>query len=725
MAVFIGALGLRIVDPSPIEALRNLVFDSFERWAPRPYQDAGVRIVDIDDESLARIGQWPWPRTETARLLDRLHSLGAAVVALDIILAESDRTSPKNILPIWQQSATRPLPSDLTTALPDHDELLAAQIADMPTVLGVVLLNRSGTHPRPLWGLATAGADVSASLVTFDGAVENLPVLERKAAGLGVLNSDPDRDGVIRNVPLLFGLTDGSKYPALSAEALRVASRASTYLVQGAGASGFSAFGQNVGMNGLRIGALSIPTDAKGRIAIYDTGPEPRRTIPAWQVLAGGVDSREVADKIIFVGTSAAGLGDLRVTPLRPLVPGIEVHAQIAEQIRLGTYLQRPNWITGAELSWMSVMFVLLLWALNRVGPSWAAAIGVVAGTVAAASSWLAFRRFGLLIDPVYPAAGALVLYLTQSLRQFIRTEGDRRYLKGAFGRYISPALLDQLAADSSRLRLGGEMREMSIMFCDIRGFTSLAETMDAHALTRFVNSFFTPMTDRVLAHRGTIDKYIGDCIMAFWNAPLPEPKHAEYAVRAALDMFAALAALNIKWRDEAQAAGRKFSPIGIGIGIASGRCCVGNLGSEQRFDYSVLGDDVNLASRLEAQTKIYHLPIIISEATQAQIPQFATIELDLLRVKGRTQPSRIFAVLGDEMTAAKSWFTALAPDHRAMLEEFRARKWPEAAKRVDRLASIAPESVRGLYRLYAARIEQFSATASAEWDGVIVAESK
>lgn len=725
MIVFLGALALRIADPSPIVALRNLVFDHFQRWAPRPYQDAGIRIVDIDDESLARMGQWPWPRTEIAVLLDRLHGLGAAAVVLDIIFAESDRTSPKNILPIWRQSATSPLPPDLAKALPDHDEVLAQQIASAPTVLGIVLVNEGGTRPRPLWGLAAAGADVGPALVTFNGALENLPVLETHAAGLGVLNAVPDRDGVIRTAPLLFALNDGGKYPALSVEALRVASRASTYLVQGAGASGFSAFGQNVGMNGIRVGAVSIPTDAKGRIAIYDTGPEPGRTIPAWQVLAGKVDPSAVADRVVFVGTSAVGLGDLRVTPLRPLVPGIEVHAQIAEQIRLGIFLQRPNWITGAELCWMTAMFALLLWSLGRAGPIWAALFGSAAVSVSMGLSWVAFRRFGLLIDPVYPALAAVALYLTQSLRQFIRTENDRRYLKGAFGRYISPALLDQLAQDSSRLRLGGEMREMTIMFCDIRGFTSLAETMDAEALTHFVNGFFTPMTECVLGCQGTIDKYIGDCLMAFWNAPLPEPRHAEFAVRAALDMANTLGPLNSQWRSEAEAAGREFSPIGIGIGIATGPCCVGNLGSEQRFDYSVLGDDVNLASRLEGQTKVYHLPIVISEATQAKIPEFATLELDLLRVKGKQRPSRIFTVLGDEKVAAENWFVALASEHRAMLEEFRSRKWEEAATRVDRLLSIAPESVRDFYRFYGARIEQYSTTAPLEWDGVVVAENK
>lgn len=726
LLVFVGALILRILDPSPIQALRNLVFDSFERRAPRSYQDAGVRVVDIDDESLARLGQWPWPRTEIARLIDRLNGLGAAAIALDVIFAEPDRTSPKNILPIWRQSADVRLPADLAATLPDHDDLLAQSIGRAPTVLGIVLTDQSEARPKPLWGLATAGADVGPSLITFAGAIEDLPILQARAAGLGALNSDPDNDGVVRNVPLLFGLTGAGIYPALVSEALRVAVHASTYVVEGSGASGFTSFGQNVGMNALVIDRLSIPTDANGRLILYDTGPQPRRTIPAWRLFDPALDRAAIAGKIVFVGAGAAGLSDLRTTPLRPLAAGVELHAQIAEQILSGTFLRRPNWMTGAEVLWMTAISGALLLVLARVGPIWAAALGVAAIAASVAASWIAFRRFGLLIDPVYPAFAALALYLSQSLLRYMRTESDRRYLKSAFSRYVSPALLDQIAADSSRLRLGGEMREMSILFCDVRNFTALAETMDAESLTRFINSFLTPMTERVLARGGTIDKYMGDCIMAFWNAPLPEPRHAELAARAALDMIEALVGLNAVWRMQAAAANRPFSEIAVGIGIATGPCCVGNLGSEQRFDYSVLGDDVNLASRLEAQTKVYGHPVIVSEATRAKIPGFAALELDLLRVKGKTRPQRIFAVLGDERTAAEEWYAGLAADHCAVLADFRAQRWADALLRLERLRETAPEKLRALYRLYAARIAQFRAAhPPPDWDGVIVAETK
>ena len=382
--------------------------------------------------------------------------------------------------------------------------------------------------------------------------------------------------------------------------------------------------------------------------------------------------------------------------------------------------------MTGAELAWILLFGGGLLLALDRVGPLWAAVIGIAGIAVSLIASWLAFTHLHWLVDPIYPALTAIILYSAQSLLTYLRTERDRAYLKTAFGRYVSPALLQQLTEDSSRLRLGGEMREMSIMFCDIRGFTSLAETMDAQALTHFVNSFLTPMSVIILRRQGTVDKYIGDCIMAFWNAPLAQPQHAEFAVRAALDMIRELVSLNKTWREEAEAAGRRFAGVGVGIGIATGLCCVGNLGSEQRFDYSVLGDDVNLASRLESQTKFYGLAIIVSEATVALLPGFAVLELDLLSVKGKAQARRIFAVLGDEATAREAWFPPLAADHRSMLEAFRAQRWSEAAGLVARCAAQAPAEARDLYRLYAARIERFEAAPPpADWDGVMVAETK
>ncbi len=744
LLILLGAVALRFYDPQwATEALRNYTFDTFERLAPRTYHDAGVRIVDLDDETLARLGQWPWPRTQVAHLIDRLGALGAAAIALDIVFAEPDRTSPRNILPLWKEQAGSALPDDLADRLPDHDEVLAKSIAATPTVLGMVLTDDKTPRPPQVWGLAQQGADVRPFLQQFAGAVKNLPVLEAHARGIGVFNSDADSDGIVRHVPLLFDLRAGSSasdslYPALGPEALRLALNASTYVVRGSGASDHLDFGANAGMVGLKIGPLDVPTDEHGAVRLYDTGAIPERTIPAWQIFEPGFDASRIAGTIVFIGTSAPGLVDLRTTALRKHAPGVEVHAEIAEEILLasgiagqrafgGQLLHRPALMTGIEIVWVLVFGGALLLALRRIGPSWAAVVGIIAVTASFTASWMAFRRFDLLVDPVYPTLTALAIYLSQSLLHYIRTENDRRFLKNAFGLYLSPAQVAKLAADPSHLRLGGETREMSVMFCDIRGFTSISETMDAEALTQFINSFLTPMTAIIQeGRRGTIDKYIGDCIMAFWNAPLEEVDHAELAVRAALDMTQDLMRLNRKWIAEADTAGRSFKGIGIGIGIATGPCCVGNLGSDQRLNYSLLGDDVNLASRLEGQSKTYGLEIIISEATFAELSHFATLELDLLRVKGKAQPRRVYGVLGNETVAGESWFRDLVTDHEAMLMAFRAQRWSEAAALAARLHDTGPVATRGLYALYRDRIDEFqSAPPPEDWDGVIVAHSK
>jgi adenylate cyclase len=381
LLLLVAALLLRIADPLPTVSLRNFAFDTFERLRPRAYVDAGIRVIDIDDETLARIGQWPWPRTEVARLLERLNELGAAAIAFDGIFPEPDRTSPKNILPVWRQQTGTVLPPSLTETLPDHDDLLARTLARTRTVLGITLTNTGGARPEPHWGIALAGNDVRPFLVPFDGTVGNLPVLEARAAGLGTLNSVPDIDGVVRRVPLIFTLRGGRSvgegvYPSLSAEALRVAQAGSTYVIKGTGASGYTAFGQDVGVNSLVIGDLAIPTDGAGRIALYDTGFQTGRTIPAWQILDPGFDRERIAGTIAFVGIGAAGLYDNRTTPLRALAAGVEIHAQIAEQIVTGVLLHRPNWMMGAELGWMVLLCGLLLWALRRVGPIWAAGLG-------------------------------------------------------------------------------------------------------------------------------------------------------------------------------------------------------------------------------------------------------------------------------------------------------------------------------------------------------------
>ena len=711
-------------EPAVLTQIRLIVFDSYQRLDPRPYQPAPVRIIDIDDTSLSRLGQWPWPRTMVAWLIDRLRELGAASIAFDIVFAEPDRTSPRNLAVQWED-----LPKDdplrqRLAALPDHDEVLAEAIRNANVVTGFVLTQLPAEREPVAKGTyATAGDDPRQYLPHFRGAVADLPALEAAAKGNGSFNDIPDLDGVTRRVPLVLALGD-RLYPSLAAEALRVAQGARTYIVKSTGASGVLAFGEHTGVNSVKIGAFVVPTDPTGEVWIHYTRPVPERYIPAWKVLEPDFDGSLVKDHIVFIGTSAAGLMDLRSTPLEPAAPGVAVHAQIIEQILLGDHLERPDWARGAELFYMLAIGLILMVRLPKVGAQWTAAVGAAAMAAAVSGSLNVYSAYKLLLDPVDPALVVLLVYISSSAMLYLRTETERRRVRTAFSRYLAPSVVEQLASHPERLKLGGEMRDMTLLFCDIRGFTTISEGLDAQGLTSFINRFLTPMTNLILAAGGTIDKYMGDAIMAFWNAPLDVPDHAARGCRAALSMRAELVRLNAAWRKDA--AGRAFEDVHIGIGLNTGVCCVGNMGSDQRFDYSVLGDDVNLASRLEGQSKVYGVDIVIGERTAVEAPGFASLELDLIRVKGKTRPVRIHALIGDESVKETSAFAALQADHDALILAYRERRWTEARRRIGACRAQAPEMMQAFYTLYEERIAAYEADPPpVDWDGVYVALTK
>lgn len=737
LAILGAAIVLRVMDPVPIQQLRLILFDSYQRALPRIYnpKTSPVRVVDIDDASLARLGQWPWPRTLVARLIDRLNQFGAAAIALDMVFAEPDRTSPEQMLANWPDSPERRALAARLAKSPSHDAVLARAIARAPVVTGFIMTSRKTPRLPAVKGtFVFAGDNPRPFLRAFAGAVVNLPALSAAATGDGALNWVPDRDLVVRRATLALRL--GNRiYPTLLAEALRVAQGARSYVIKSSGASGETAFGEHTGISSIRIGQFIVPTDAHGQVILHLTGPVPERTVPAWRVLAPGFDKRLIAGRIVLIGTSAAGLKDIRATPMGGGMPGVAIHAQAIEQIVAGDYITRPDWILGAEMTYLVALGLLLITIARVFNALWASLFGILAAVAAAASSWFAYSDLHMLIDPIYPTVTALFIFLAQTLISYLLTETERRRVRNAFSRYMSPDLVEQLAEHPSRLTLGGEMREMTLMFCDIRGFTTIAERYDAQGLTRLINSFLTPMTGIILDHRGTIDKYMGDSIMAFWNAPLDDPEHAVNACTAALDMYGALARLNQGWATAAVAAGQPFTAMRMGVGINTGICCVGNLGSEQRFDYSVLGDDVNLASRLESQTKTYLVDIVVGENTQAQAADHAFLEIDLIRVKGKTRPARIFALLGPPRLAADPDFVALAARHEEMIACYRAGSWDAAAALIDDCATrdttllARRRNLRGLeelYSLYRARIAAYrTAPPAADWDGVFDATIK
>lgn len=878
-------LGLRIADPGIMQQLRWLTFDTYQRLAPRAYDpDLPVKIIDIDDESLERLGQWPWPRILLARLIEKLASAGAAAIAFDMVFAEPDRSSPEQTLNLWPPTdEVLALRSNLAS-LPSHDELFTTSVSAIPVVAGFVLTQTPTERtPAKKGTFAIAGDDPRPFVLGYRGAVTNLQKIENAATGNGAFNSTPEADLVIRRVPLVLKLNE-ELYPSLAAEALRVAQGAKTYIIKSSGASATTAFGEHTGIDSIKIGQFEVRTDGSGRLFLHYTPSLADRYIPAWKVFEEKINPTQIAGKILFVGTSAAGLHDLRATSLQRAVPGVEVHAQLLEQMLTGEFLERPSFATGAEIIYMLVLGIILIVILKLFGAILSLIAGCMATAVVLYGSWYLFNSHGWLVDPVTPSLMIFVVFLTTTVISYLISESQRRFVRDAFSRYLSPVVVEQVAKDPDKLQLGGEQKIMTVLFSDIRGFTTISEHFkdDPQGLTSLINRFLTPMTDVVLAQNGTIDKYMGDALMAFWNAPLDDDKHAEHACRAALAMGGALERLNdelrnekvlettqtqaktgpnlsdsmtqstqnhgneeelpnvdkessgasselmqkaqsgipaaqyrlgkayrdggvveqnlekaaqwfkaaaeqgyakaqrhlgtcyatgrgvakdrvraIMWltlaareglvtaemslldvlrsatpeeRNEAEQKARAWVPLRpvdqkfelrIGIGISTGHCVVGNVGSMRRFDYSALGDTVNLASRLEGQTKTYGVGIIISEATRALVPDFACLELDLIAVKGKEEAVRIFGLFGLPEVSQNNAFKALEQTHNQMLALYRNQNWKQARILMEECAEIDP-TLNPLYDVYRDRIGHYEHhPPGRNWDGVFTALTK
>lgn len=723
-ALLAGAVVLRIADPFSVQALRLIAFDSYQRMAPETYDPAlPVRVVDIDEESLAKIGQWPWPRTVIAELLGRLSEQGASVVVFDVLFAESDQTSPEQA--IMRASEVGPGTSAPAVGGNDsHDRIFAKAIATANVVLSTALTNRQSEIPPAKAGFAIAGDDPRAFIVGFAGASRNLPILDAATNGIGSINWTPDRDQVIRRVPLVF--TVGEDFvPSLAIEALRIQQQAQTYVLKSSNANGEAAFGEQTGLNHIKVGDIEIPTDADGGIWLNFRPSNPDAYIPAWEVLAGKNDASEVDGRIMLIGTSAPGLVDLRATSLDPAIAGVEVHAQAIEHILSGRSLIRPDYALALELAVIIVLGLVLSMIFTRISAIYSALLGVSAIAAVLYAGWYSYADAGLLFDPSFPVLSLFIIVSVATFYIYRRVELQRAEMRGAFGHYVSPTVVDEIIAHPERLELGGEVRDLTLMFCDVRNFTTISEQLSAKELTRFLNNLLTPLSNIILNNRGTIDKYMGDAIMAFWNAPLDDTNHAQNACRSANEMIVRVGKLNRQWRTEAEAAGRPFVPVAIGIGINSGECLVGNLGSDQRFDYSAIGDQVNVASRLEGLSKFYGIAVIIGESTVQSNPGLPVLELDLIRVRGRTNSTRIYT-LADALGADAETLARLEPLHRSMLEAYRSRDWDRAQTLIAECRHVRVDVLNIYYEICSVRVNVSREDPPPEdWDGVFITEAE
>lgn len=628
LAAVIFGVVLFLFEPMPLQVLRNAVFDQYQRWHPRLYQHVPVRIIDLDEESLKRLGQWPWPRTQVADLIDRLQKAGAAAIGMDIVFAEPDRTSPKSMSAIWN------LPDNIRRRLekiPDHDEVLARTLRQGQVVLGFAVEREGPERPLPArpFRVVFSGEPPLSFLHPFSSAVTSIPLLESAAAGNGALTFVPDSDGVVRRIPLAVRLNE-QVMPSIAAESLRVAQGQSNYIVKTAAQKG-------TGVQEIKIGGVVVPTTPRGEIWVHFTRPVPDRYLPAWKVLAGEISREQVEGHIVLVGTSAQGLMDLRFSPMGTIIPGVEVHAQALEQILTKAYLSRPSWAGAIE----ALVIVIGGLTLGIIALSTQAIVsaGVTVAVLFAAGwgAWTAFTRYGLLLDPVTPSLALLITFILGSVIHHRTSERRQRWVREAFSRYVSPNRVDYLIDNPDQLELGGRRQECSFIFTDIAGYTGLMEKMDPAEAVSILNAYLDQMITIAFLNGGTLDRIVGDAVAIMFSAPVVQPDHRTRALKCAIEMHS----FATRYANDLNEKGIAFGQTRIGI--HSGEVIVGNFGGSTMFDYRALGDVVNTAARLESVNKHLGTLICVSEATLSGCPGAVVRPVGSLILKGKSTSLMIY----------------------------------------------------------------------------------
>ncbi|MDH5525171.1 MAG: adenylate/guanylate cyclase domain-containing protein [Desulfobulbaceae bacterium] len=703
--------------PAFLKSLDNRITDAMFRIRGETATTGKVVIVDIDEKSLRQIGQWPWPRNTVAKLIKNIGNANAKIVGLDIVFAEADRTSPKKFI----DELADILPKNISAAeieklknneALDHDIALGNALAETSSVLGYVfqtqndgLKNESET-PFPSASIRSQPATASYDDISFIPAYRAIINIAEVAQGQseGFFNVFPDAAGTVRKVPLLM-IMDKVPYPSLALEMIRLPMNAqdiTIHLSQQTRAQ--------KGILGVEIGNRFIPTDEHGQMTVNFRGPSHTFDYISAVDILHNKKLDALTGKYVLIGTSAAGLLDLRATPYSSIFPGVEVHANIIDNILANDPFTHDTFTEIGITLTLILVGGLFLSGLLAFGSPVAGGLGgilVVEATIA--GNYFLFFKKNELIGLTYPLATIFIIFLVVTLFNYFFEGREKRFISKAFGRYVSPEIVSQLRDHPEKLSLRGDQKNLSVMFSDIRGFTSISEKMNSQELGEFMNIYLTAMSRIVMDNNGTVDKFIGDAVMAIWGAPLDDPKHAAKCVRAAFKMLDRLDELRPGWQKQ------NLPFIDIGIGINTGIMSVGNFGSEQRFDYTVMGDNVNLASRLEGSNKTYGTNIIISEFTrQALGANFYCRFLDMVRVKGKNLPVTIYEPICEGEPE---------PHIRQEVEQFeeamghyRQRSFTRAEEILKKLSEKKPTK---LYSLYLERISYFKNEPPAEdWDG-------
>lgn len=654
-----------------------------------------VVIVAVDEKSINEIGRWPWSREVTARLIRALKP--ARVAALDIVFSEPQNAEADAAL----AEAIRGSGNVVLGYFFRDDS------TDLPHPAALKQIKRSAIKLIDVVGDPSLGSEMIFPGVEFSGVEPNISAIGRGAKGFGSFNIVPQDDGIYRVANLVFKYGD-DMYPSLALEALRRYYKGEIVLHMAP-----------YGVDGISINDKAIPVDEQGGFSLnYYARGGSFTTISASDVMKGRVGRDAIKDKLVLVGVTEKAIYDIRPTPVDALFPGVEIHATIAGNVINDRYLIHDTRVIFFDLFMVAALPLILAVIISRTHRTYVGLIAfLVLFAVLALGDFILFSVYNLKPGAVYPLIALMVSYISGEAYRNVVVEKKSRYIKKAFSRYVSSQLVSELLKDQGRLKLGGEKRVITVIFTDIRGFTTISEKLPPEKLVTLLNEYLNPMTTIVLEEEGMLDKYIGDAIMALFNAPLDTPDHPKRACNVAVKMIAVLKDLNVKW------AALGYPHIDIGIGVNSGEAVVGNMGSELRFDYTGIGDTVNLASRLEGMNKIYGTSIIVSEFTYASVKDaFLFRELDLVRVKGKYKPVAVY-----ELMAAGQGADALrgvSAEFGKGLGMFRARRFDEAKAVFEGIFKDHPDDAPSA--LYIGRCAEYIAAPPPEdWDGAYVAMSK
>lgn len=708
--------------PAILETLDNRVTDAMFHWRGKMPTTNSVVIVDIDEKSLRSVGQWPWPRNIVANLVNTISGAGSRVIGLDIIFAEADRTSPKHFIDKLQQYLPGKLPQTDIDALKnnetlDHDISLGNALAKTPAVLGYMFqisddgLKNGDEKPFPSISIRLDPNNLrygDIALKTSYRAIVNIADVAQ-AQSEGFFNVAYDEAGMVRKMPLFIEM-DSIPYPSLPLEMLRIGSGEQEVIIHAGQQQILGKKGLKNGLLGATLAGRFIPTDDFGQLSINFRGPDHTFPYISASDILEGTHLEMLKDKYILIGTSAAGLHDLRATPFSRRHPGVEVHANIIDNY-LADDLFTYDILTERGMTLFIIVFggVFLSALLAHTGALAGGLGGLLVVETTIVGNYLYFFKENKLVGMTYPLFTIFAVFLVVTFFNYFFEGREKRFISKAFGHYVSPQVVNQLTKKPESLSLSGEQKNLTVLFSDIRGFTTISEHMSSEQLGRFMNEYLTAMSTIIMENYGTVDKYIGDAIMAIWGAPLDDRDHAANTVRTAFHMMKKLRELQPIWRE------RDFPSIDIGIGINTGIMSVGNFGSNQRFDYTVMGDNVNLASRLEGSNKTYGTNIIISEFTkEAMGGRFYCRFLDMVRVKGKEQPVKIYEPLCEDEPAE-----SIKQEVERFMEAvgyYQRQLFDDAMPIFKELHKANPLK---LYKLYVERTETYQAAPPPDdWDG-------